>query len=259
MDFTALATDYDGTIAHDGLVDAATIEGLARFKASGRALILVTGRELDELKTVFGRLDLFDLVVAENGALLYDPATGKDELLTRGPSAELAARLRAAGVTPLSVGHTIIATREPYETVALEAIRELGLELQIIFNKGAVMILPSDVNKTTGLKAALERLAIPPLEVVACGDAENDHGFLMASGCAVAVANAIPALKDTADIVSFGARGAGVVEIIDRLLATGLAEFDMPARHRERDAELKASAPAKLPERAPDEKAGIPD
>ena len=60
----------------------------------------------------------------------------------------------------------------------LEAIRDLGLELQVIFNKGAVMVLPSGVNKATGLDAALDELGLSPHNVVGVGDAENDHAFL---------------------------------------------------------------------------------
>jgi HAD superfamily hydrolase (TIGR01484 family) len=64
MRYIALACDYDGTLAHDGRVSAATIAALERVRASGRKLLLVTGRQLDDLGTVFDRLDLFDRVVA---------------------------------------------------------------------------------------------------------------------------------------------------------------------------------------------------
>lgn len=224
MHYLALATDYDGTIAHDGILEAGTIAGLERLKASGRRLIMVTGRELDDLTRVCARLDLFDLVVAENGAVLYDPATAEEVLLTAGPSAALVARLRAENVPGLSVGRSIIATWEPYETVVLEAIRDLGLELQIIFNKGAVMVLPATVNKATGLAAALDRMGMEAGAVVGVGDAENDHAFIRACGCGVAVANAIPSLKQEVDIVLGLPRGQGVVELIDNLIATDLAE-----------------------------------
>ena len=224
MHFSALATDYDGTIAHDGVLEAPTVAALERLKASGRKLIMVTGRELDELKTVCTRLDLFDLVVAENGALLYDPAKEDEVLLTNGPSAELVARLRAADVPRLSVGRSIIATWEPYESVVLEAIRDLGLELQIIFNKGAVMVLPSTVNKATGLAAALERLKLAPECVVGVGDAENDHAFIRSCGCGVAVANAIPSLKSEVEIVTGKPRGEGVVQLIEQMIETDLSE-----------------------------------
>lgn len=70
--------------------------------------------------------------------------------------------LRARGVGPLSVGRVIVVTWTPHETTVLETIRELGLELQVIFNKGAVMVLPSGVNKATGRAAALEALGLSP-------------------------------------------------------------------------------------------------
>ena len=139
----ALATDYDGTLAHHGAVDATTVAALQRFKATGRRLLMVTGRELPDLKKVFPELKIFDRVVAENGALLYDPETGRERDLAPPPSPALIERLRQRKVEPLSIGRSIVATWEPHQTTVLEVIRELGLELQIIFNKGAVMILPS--------------------------------------------------------------------------------------------------------------------
>ena len=110
----------------------------------------------------------------------------------------------------------IVATWQPHEMQVLEAIRELGLELQVIFNKGAVMVLPSGINKATGLDAALAELGLSPHNVVGVGDAENDHAFLARCECAVAVANALPSLKDAADVVTRGGAGAGVVELIER-------------------------------------------
>ena len=186
MHFLALATDYDGTIAHDGVLEETTAAALERLKQSGRHLVMVTGRELDELKTVCHRLDLFELVVAENGALLYAPASGEETLLCQPPSQDLVARLKADGITELSVGRSIIATWEPHETVVLEAIRDLGLELQIIFNKGAVMVLPSTVNKATGLAAA-DRLGAPPAQCLVIEDSRNGLLAAKAAGMRCAV------------------------------------------------------------------------
>jgi hydroxymethylpyrimidine pyrophosphatase-like HAD family hydrolase len=223
MRYHLLATDYDGTLADDGKVAAETVTALNDVLATGRRLVLVTGRELDELMSVYPDLTIFERVVAENGALLYRPATKERRRLADPPPAALLAALRRLGVAPLSTGEVIVATREPHETAVLEAIRELGLELQVIFNKGAVMILPAGVNKATGLTAALEELKISPHNVVGVGDAENDQAFLRMCGLAVAVDNALPAVKDIAHVVTAGARGAGVTELIDRLLA---GEFD---------------------------------
>jgi HAD superfamily hydrolase (TIGR01484 family) len=217
----ALATDYDDTLAQFGRTDAPALRALQRVKQSGRKLILVTGRVLPDLKRVFPEIALFDLVVAENGALLYDPHRDEETVLAEPPPEDFVATLRNLCITPLEVGRTIVATREPNESIVLATIRDLGLEHHIIFNKGAVMVLPPNVNKAFGLGAALSRLGLLPQNVVGIGDAENDHAFLDACGCAVAVGNALPALKEKADLV-VKPRGQGVVEVANLLLAGGL-------------------------------------
>jgi hypothetical protein len=50
------------------------------------------------------------------------------------------------------------------------------------------------------------------------GDAENDHAFLSTCGVSVAVANALEMVKAGADLVTKGARGAGVEELIARII-----------------------------------------
>ncbi len=237
MDILCLATDYDGTLAHDGAVDQSAVEALEDFRRSGRKLILVTGRELPDLTRACSRIDLFDRVVAENGALLFTPATGEERLLAPEPPEGFVEALRAKNLHPLSVGRSIVATWAPNETAVLEAIRELGLELEIVLNKGAVMVLPAGVNKASGLEAALDDLGISAHHVVAVGDAENDHAFMQASGYAVAVANALPSVKEQADLVTRGARGAGVAELIRAVLDRDAEAFGSargPQRRRGR-------------------------
>ena len=230
MQFIALATDYDSTLATDGRVEAETIAALERLTRSGRKLLMVTGRELPDLQSVFDRLDLFERVVAENGALLYRPGTRESLPLGDPPPPEFVARLRAAKI-PLSVGESIVATVEPHETVVLDAIRDLGLELQIIFNKGAVMILPAGVNKASGLTAGLDELGLSPHNVAGIGDAENDHAFLRLCGASAAVANALPSLRSECDLVTRGERGAGVSELIDRVLEDDLKSVPRKRPH----------------------------
>jgi hydroxymethylpyrimidine pyrophosphatase-like HAD family hydrolase len=164
-------------------------------------------------------LDLFDLAVLENGALLYRPATGEERVLAQPPPVELVEALQARGVAPFSVGRAIVATWRPHDTALAEVIRELGLAWQVILNKDAVMALPRGVDKASGLSAALEVLNIPAKSVVGIGDAENDLDFLAACGFGVAVDNALPAVKRRVDLVTRGHHGAGVIELVDLLLA----------------------------------------
>jgi hypothetical protein len=225
MHYLALACDFDGTLAHDGVVNDAVIGALVRCRETRRRLLMVTGRELADLQRTFSRLDLFDAVVVENGAVLFSPETGCERPLAAPPPQEFVAALRARGVGPISVGRVIVATWMPYETQVLETIRDLGLELQVVFNKGAVMVLPSGVNKATGLLAALEQLRVPAYQVVAVGDAENDHALLGAVGLGVAVANSVPMLQAHAQWVTRGDHGNGVMELIEQLLENDLAGF----------------------------------
>jgi hydroxymethylpyrimidine pyrophosphatase-like HAD family hydrolase len=226
MHYLALATDYDGTIANDGVVDKSTLAALERLRGGARRLILVTGRELSDLQRAMPRLDLFDLVVAENGALLYDPANHEERALGDAPPPAFVARLRELGVAPLWQGRVIVATWVSNGGKVLDAIRDLGLDLQVTFNRSAVMVLPVGITKASGLRGALAQLGLSPLDCIGVGDAENDLAFLDVCGLPVAVANALPSVKERAAFVTAGMRGAGVAELIDRLLATGLAEFD---------------------------------
>src|SRR5215472_6550369 len=225
MRYLALATDYDGTLATDGRVDDRTIQALERLKASGRKLLVVTGRHLRDLQRVFPRLELFDRVVAENGALVYNPASREENVLGEAPKEEFLKALLAARVT-LDVGRCIVASWTPAEIAILQIIKRMGLDYQVIFNKGAVMVLPSGINKATGLRAALEELQLSAHNTVAIGDAENDHAFLSASECGVAVQNALPVLKEKADAVMAGDHGSGVVELVEQLLEDDLRLWD---------------------------------
>jgi HAD superfamily hydrolase (TIGR01484 family) len=229
MRYVALASDYDGTIATKGRVPAEVVRALERVAASGRTLILVTGREIEQLIEVFPELAVFDLVVAENGALLYDPESKQETALGEPPPDALVERLRARGVDDLSVGRSIVATWAPHEATVLEVIRELGLEWHIIFNKGAVMALPASVNKASGLGKALDRLCLSARNVVGIGDAENDQAFLRMCECGVAVANALPSVREMVDLVTPSDHGAGVIELVDRLLADDLASVTRSA------------------------------
>ena len=231
MRYTAIALDYDGTIAHDGGVPAHVLDGLARLKKSGRKLLLVTGRELEELLGIFPGITLFDRVVAENGALLYRPHDQSRKELGDAPPDSLVQGLKACGM-PLSVGSSIVATIRPHETAVLEVIAALGLEHQLIFNKGAVMILPPGCNKASGLKVALGELGLSPRNVVACGDGENDHALLDLAEYSVATANAISNLKAAADYTTRATHGDGILEVVADLIETDLARLVPKKRRR---------------------------
>jgi HAD superfamily hydrolase (TIGR01484 family) len=232
MRYLVLACDFDGTIATDGTVRDETLAALRRLRDSGRKIVLVTGREMEDLLKVFPALEVFDRVVAENGGVLYRPTSREYRALGEPPPAAFVEALRARKVSPLALGYCIVSTWQPNESTVLEVIRDLGLELQVIFNKGAVMVLPSGLNKATGLEVALLELGLSHHNCVGVGDAENDHAFMRISECGVAVANALPLVQERADWVTPSRNGEGVAQLIDRLIADDLAGLsDRLARH----------------------------
>jgi HAD superfamily hydrolase (TIGR01484 family) len=229
MPILALACDYDETLASQGKVAPPALQALLQLKESGGKIILVTGRQLGDLQEVFPEVHLFDFVVAENGALLYRPAARQSRSLAEPPAEDFVKKLRERGVQPLAAGRVIVATVQQHYQAVQRVIAEMNLDLEIIFNRESLMVLPRGLNKATGLKLALEELQVPAGSVVGVGDAENDAAFLELCGFSAAVANAIPSIKEMADMVTTHDHGAGVAEVINKVITGNLLRSNTPA------------------------------
>jgi hydroxymethylpyrimidine pyrophosphatase-like HAD family hydrolase len=215
--FNAIASDYDSTLAHEGQVAPETLRVLQRARLAGRKLILVTGRTLDGLRTVFSEMDVFDTIVAENGAVIFDPDKGLEQELCAAPPPEFLAALSKQSV-PFSFGKRVIATHRPHGKAVQQVINHLKVDFEITLNRDSVMVLPRGIDKASGLRTALDRMKIEPSAVVGIGDAENDIPFLRVCGFSAAVANAIDIVKRQAHYVTREAEGAGASEVIERVI-----------------------------------------
>jgi haloacid dehalogenase-like hydrolase len=142
---------------------------------------------------------------------MYDPQTRLNTLLADPPPRALLEAFRRRGV-PLLAGHVILETWTSYSTAIDQAIKESGVPRELTYNKSSVLINPPGVHKGYGLLAALKQFGISPQNTAGIGDAENDHDLLAASGIAVAVPHAIPALKKRAHHI------LGPIELIARIL-----------------------------------------
>jgi hydroxymethylpyrimidine pyrophosphatase-like HAD family hydrolase len=220
MRYLALATDGDGTLLRGGQIGRNTLAALKRWRDDGRKLVLVTGQTSQQLRD-FPHLELFDRIVAENGALLCGE-DGKEKRLCSSPPQQLLHALKRAGIKPLKRGRLILQADFDQEQVIKTVLAELNTDWQIVRNRRDLMVLPSGISKATGLAAALADLDISPRQAVGIGDAENDRPLLECCALGVAVNNAVPKLKAAADYITRGAYGRGIAELIDGLLTDKL-------------------------------------
>jgi hydroxymethylpyrimidine pyrophosphatase-like HAD family hydrolase len=220
MNLSVIALDYDGTIARGDVLDPSVRDAIAAARTRGVVVLLVTGRILDELRRVAGDLHFVDGVVAENGAVLHFPASGRTSALAPPVPEPFVAELRRRGV-PFAVGRCLVDADAREAPVLLEVIRTLELPLVLIFNCGRVMTAPQGVSKATGLRVILETLRLSARNTVAIGDAENDHELLRLAEVGVAVAWGSKALQAAADVVLEGNGPAAVGQYIQMLAASG--------------------------------------
>ena len=231
MKLSVLALDYDGTVAHADALDPAVRAAIAAARTRGIVVILVTGRILDELRRVAGDLHFVDGVVAENGAVIHFPTSGRTSALAPSVPDAFVTELRRRAI-PIAAGQCLVDADANDAPRLLEVIRRLELPLVLMFNRGRVMISSQGVSKATGLQVMLETLRLSPRNTVAIGDAENDHELLRLAEIGVAVEWGSGALRATADFVLAGAGPPAVADYLRTFTDTG--NLPIAARGRRR-------------------------
>jgi hydroxymethylpyrimidine pyrophosphatase-like HAD family hydrolase len=231
MKFRVLALDYDGTIAEDGKLNDEVRRAIEEVRQRGITVALVTGRILSELQRVMGDLDLVDVVVAENGAVLAYPATSRYKVLGQPPPQEYLVELVRRGIQ-ISFGECVVEADAADAERILPVIREMGLPLVILFNRDRLMVLPQAVSKATGLREALTTLRLSPHNALAIGDAENDFEMLAACEMGVAVAWGSEWLKAVADAVLAGSGPVAVADYIRHITAHTRLPAESGKRHQ---------------------------
>ncbi|MBI4455289.1 MAG: HAD family hydrolase [Acidobacteria bacterium] len=218
MKFGVLVLDYDGTTAESGTLHPEVRAAIAEARSRGVAVILATGRILSELRREVGDLRFLDAIVAENGAVLAFPESGRSTLLGQAPSAVFLQELRRRGIDARA-GECVVEAEATLASRILPVIRELELPLTIMFNRERLMVLPQSISKATGLREALTALRLSVHNAIAIGDAENDHDLLNVCEIGVAVTWGSPTLQSVADEVLEGMGPAAVAAYIRQMVA----------------------------------------
>jgi hydroxymethylpyrimidine pyrophosphatase-like HAD family hydrolase len=242
--FKAVAIDFDGTLAEGGAPSSSVLAAVRSARDLGLRLLLVTGRTLTDLGQVFPDVhEHFDLTVAENGAILR--AAEGHRRLARPVDPELAKALQEHGISAQS-GEVILACDAVHDAEVFEEIRRLDLDCQLIRNRGALMVVPAGVTKASGLGAGLRELGLSAHSAMAIGDAENDLAMLESCELGVAVANAVPVVRQRADLVLEHCDGLGVTAFLNGPIVRG-KQFIHPERWRIRLGMFDDGEPATLP------------
>jgi hydroxymethylpyrimidine pyrophosphatase-like HAD family hydrolase len=216
MKLAAVALDYDGTIATNGVMDPGVRDAIAQLRLHGIAVLLVTGRRLPDLINVAGNLDCFNGVVAENGAVVYFPESQPQSVGGHPPPAAFIDGLRQLGID-FDVGDRIVETSVVHANRVLQLIHALELPLMLSFNRGRLMVVPPGVAKSTGLARALTMMRLSIHNTIGVGDAENDHDLLDACEVGVAVGWGSKALQDAADEIVAGTGPAALAGYLRQL------------------------------------------
>ena len=217
MKFGILALDYDGTIAKDGVLDSEVRAAIEEARRHNIVTVLVTGRVLSDLRTLIGDLRLFDSIVAENGAVVAFPDSGRSTVLGAPPPPEFLQELYRRGIQ-VTRGESVVEAPADVATPILSVIREMELPLVLLFNRGRLMVLPQAISKATGLRYAMRSLRLSEHNAIAVGDAENDHQLLESCEIGWAVGWGSKRLQKVADGVLDGAGPAAVASYIRQVV-----------------------------------------
>jgi hydroxymethylpyrimidine pyrophosphatase-like HAD family hydrolase len=224
--FKVVAVDLDGTLTSGGQVSAQAVDAIDQVRRNGLVVVVVTGRIGAELEVEFPQIaGRVDALLLENGAVAV--IDGTTRALSEPADRALDDALADRGV-PYRRGEVLVAVDGEHAATVVEVIGQLGLDCQIIRNRAALMVLPAGVTKGTGLGAVLAEMNLSPHNTVAVGDAENDLSLLGMAEIGAAVADAVPSLRQHADLVLDQPDGAGVAELLTGPYLSGARRWCPP-------------------------------
>ncbi|RSD28183.1 Cof-type HAD-IIB family hydrolase [Mesobacillus subterraneus] len=231
--------DIDGTLLdHDKNLPASAKEAIGLLKENGVFVAIATGRAPFMFESLRKELDIDSFVsfngqyvVFEGEAIYKNPLNGEkiENLYLKAeekghPVVFMNHRTMKSSVKhheyiEMSLGglkfahpehdHTFYVDRDLYQTLLfceegaegyyLEAFPEFKL---IRWHPYSVDILPAGGSKAEGIKKMIERLGFKTEDVYAFGDGLNDLEMLETVGTGVAMGNAVPELKELANMVT---------------------------------------------------------
>jgi phosphoglycolate phosphatase (TIGR01487 family) len=223
----AVVSDIDGTLTTpDRRLSVAGATAVMRLEAVGIPVLLASGNVMPAVRAFALMLGASGPLVAENGGMVAYRGVGWretiDVLADRKVADEAYEVLRGAmpEVRPL------LTQRWRESEIALEMGPDLDAikgilkdhPVRVETSGYSIHIIDERVTKGTGVLHALELIDIPPEEVLAFGDNENDITMFEAVGLGVAVSPKDGNLTSVADHVTKYTDGDGVFEAVSKIL-----------------------------------------
>ena len=221
-DIKAFAVDIDGTLTENGngLVHLPAVSKLRFLERTGYRVVFVTGRSALEAYVLSVFCGTTNIAVGENGGVVITQPNRLTILADREKCIRgynfLQERVSDVKVKPVFPRVSeVVLTRTFDMQIGKSILEESGLGLYLSDSKYAYHINQIGVDKSTGLRHALDILNIDAREVVAIGDSETDIPMFDLCGFSIALAHAETDVKNRANHVVDGTSGKGLSEAID--------------------------------------------
>lgn len=203
-----------------------THNGALIFEPNSRNIIYDQAMKMADVLP-FISLDMeeldFYLHCADNILFYYQPrhSWGIRYLKRNGPYVE---NIKEDGFDGRPVHRLVICGRDGQVSSFQEKVFEVKGEIRQIYLKSKVdegitllEILHSNASKGTALQHLAGKWQIPPQNVLAVGDETNDMEMIKWAGMGVAMGNAVPELKETADRVCRDNTQEGLALLLDEI------------------------------------------
>ncbi len=221
-DIRAIITDYEQTITDkmpgDDFNETDIDRGMLRsMRKLNIDLILATGRNIRYVKRMCKKFTGWRCIVAENGAVIYFPATKKTITINTYYMTRAKKLIKNLNLPGTMAGKVIVRARAVDEQLIKEKLGKLNEKVSIIKNANEIMIVPINVDKGLGLRIAMRYLNIDMDKTIVIGNGENSQSMFMNPGIKIALSNAAEKLKKLADHVTKNTSTKGMRELITQI------------------------------------------
>lgn len=245
--YKAIFLDIDRTIiATAGSLPSAKLrQSITKVKKSGRYVCLATARQFSKTRHIASFLGLDDPCVVSGGAQIVSAKNGefiKEYPIDRQKLGKILALLKdfkeSIWIQDNEIEYDLNKKYQPDKPMVIGIDKVDSETADLIIHKVSevagiiafrtsrydsnqlvdINITMANATKQHGILKILELLNLKSDNIIGVGDSYNDFPLLMASGLKVAMADAVPELKEIADFVCPTVEEDGVVEVIEKFL-----------------------------------------